>query len=323
LKIVKLKIHIVSFIHYRKIFYVFSGLLIAGGVVSLAIFGVPLSHEFTGGALLEVEFTGRLPEGNEPRPGGTGDIPTTAAIAEALKDAGIASPAVQPMDKNRFIIRSKPMDEALHQAAVERLKALGSENLTERRFETIGPTIGRELRVHSIWALLISLLGIYLYVMTAFWRTSGRFRPSLYALIGIATLLHDVVITAGLLSIINFFIPLDFGASLVAAFLVIIGYSINDTIIIYDRIRELARGAKNESVAAIVDRAIASAIRRSLFTSSATLLSLVAVFFFGGASLKTFALALVIGISIGSYSSICIASPLLFDLAHRPRRGSP
>lgn len=281
-------------------------MLIIGGVASLVIFGVPLSHEFTGGALLEVEFAG-----------GT---PTTAAVIETLKDVGITSAVVQPVDRNRFIIRSKPMDETLHQEVLERLRALGNGNLTERRFETVGPTIGRELRVRSIWALLISLLGIYIYITVAFWRTSGRFRPSVYALVGVATLLHDVVITAGLLSIINFFIPLDFGASVVAAFLMIVGYSINDTIIIYDRIRELARGAKNEEVGIIVDRAIFSAIRRSLFTTSTTLLSLVAVFFFGGESLKTFALALVIGIAIGSYSSICIASPLVLDLA--PRRGS-
>lgn len=281
-------------------------MLIIGGIASLAVFGIPLSHEFTGGALIEVEF----PSGG----------PSPAAIAEALKESGLASGAVQPMSESRFIIRSKPIDESLHQAVLERLRVLGNGAVTERRFETIGPTIGRELRVRSVWALAVSLLGIYIYVMVAFWRTSGRFRPSIYALVGVATLLHDVVITAGLLSIINFFSPLEFGAPLVAAFLVIVGYSINDTIIIYDRIREIARSAKNEEVGATVDRAILASLRRSLFTSSATLLSLVAVFLFGGESLKTFALALVIGIAIGSYSSICVASPLLLDLA--PRRGS-
>lgn len=297
---------IVPFLRYRKFFYAFSGLLIMGGIASLVIFGIPLSHEFTGGALLEIEFLN--------------GAPTTAAVTEALQEVTITPAVVQPVDGNRFIIRSKPMDETLHQEVLQRLRVLGNGNVMERRFETVGPTIGRELRARSIWALLISLLGIYVYVVVAFWRTSGRFRPSIYALVGVATLIHDVLITAGLLSIINFFVSLEFGASLVAAFLVIVGYSINDTIIIYDRIREIARGAKHEEVGTVVDRAIFSAIRRSLFTSCATLLSLVAVFFFGGETLKTFALALVIGIGIGSYSSICIASPLLFDLAPR---GSP
>lgn len=292
-----------SFLRYRKIFYAFSGLLIIGGIASLVIFGVPLSHEFTGGTLLEVEF----PNG----------APSPAAVTQGLKELNIGSLMVQPAGENRFIIRSKPIDESLHQAVVERLSALGNGTAAERRFETIGPTIGRELRVRSVWALFVSSGVIWLYIMAAFWRTGGRFRPTIYALVGVATLLHDMLITVGLLSIINFFSPLEFGASLVAAFLVIMGYSINDTIIIYDRIREIARGAKKEEAGSIIDRAIFASLRRSIFTSSSTLLSLVAVFFFGGETLKTFALALVIGISIGSYSSICIASPLLLDLAPR------
>lgn len=293
-----------SFLRYRKIFYVFSGALALGGLLSIFIFGLPLSHEFTGGALLEIEF---------PQ-----NPPAISRVEAVVREAHIPSPAVQMTRPGTYIIRSSPIDETVHQQLVARLGALGGK-VVERRFETIGPTIGKELRVRSIWVLVVSLLAIYIYVMAAFRNTSGRPRSSVYALVGILTLIHDVFITAGLLSIINLFMPLEIGAPVVAAFLVIFGYSINDTIIVYDRIRELRRGARNEDVGMSVDRAIFSTLRRSLFTSFATLLSLIAIFFLGGETLKTFALALVIGISIGTYSSICIASPLLVDLAPRGR----
>ena len=294
----------ISFLRYRYFFYGLSIALAVAGVVSIVIFGLSFSNEFTGGSLLEVEFTHGRPQQED--------------IANALKDINLGGITIQPSSGGTYILRFHSVDEVTHQKIVVALGAMNKGSVTEHRFEAIGPTIGRELRSISIWTTITALISIFIYLFIAFRKVPPRLGAHKFALIVIITLLHDVIITLGLVSIINIFTPLEIGVPVLAAFLVIAGYSINDTIIVFDRIRERAAREAGQDLRTQIDQAIMATLRRSLFTSTTTMLSLIAIFLFGGETLKVFSLALIIGIIIGTYSSVGIASPLLYTLTFSP-----
>lgn len=293
-----------SFLRYRKLFYASSLTLVAAGIVSIFVFGLSFSNEFTGGSLLEIEFVKGRPEQDRAR-----------QTLESFDPGGVT---VQPSGERSYIMRFRSVDEAAHQHIVRAFNELGGGEILEHRFEAVGPSIGRELRIISIWTSVTALGGIFLYLFFAFRKVPSRLGAHKFASVVIVTLLHDVVITLGLISLIGRFTPLEFGVPALAAFLVVAGYSINDTIIVFDRIREQVARQPKTDLETQIDQAIFGTLRRSLFTSVGTLLALVAILVFGGDTLKVFALALIIGIVIGTYSSIAVASPLLYTLARAP-----
>ncbi|MBI4280714.1 protein translocase subunit SecF [Candidatus Uhrbacteria bacterium] len=282
-------------IRYRKIFFVFSGLLIAAALLALGMWRLRLGTDFVGGSLLEVRWPGAAPAASDLR-----------AALDPLLERDFA---VQQGAENNTILRSQALSEEKHQEVLTKLKERHG-TFDELRFDSIGPVIGRELIRKSIWALVMVLVGILLYIAWSFRKVSRPVAAWKYGVITILTGFHDVIIPLGLFSVLGKWFDLEVNASFVAAILTVLGYSINDTIVVLDRVREnLAAGLSDFE--ATVEKSVNQALARSLNTILTTLLALVAVFFFGGETTKHFVLALIVGIATGAYSSIFIASPLL------------
>lgn len=282
-------------IKYKKIWFIFSGTLIVASILSLVIWRLNFGIDFTGGSLLEVRWKGDVAASNDVR-----------STLDPLLDRDFV---VQQSDAGTTIVRMEPVSEDKHQEIVKVLKdKLG--DFDELRFDSIGPVIGQELARKSIWALIIVFVSIIIYIAFTFRKVSRPVSSWKYGALTVFTAFHDSIIPLGLFSVLGHFYGTEVNAAFVAAILTILGYSINDTIVVFDRTREnLSRGTMNFTDT--VETSVNQTIARSLNTTFTTLLALVAVFFFGGPSVKDFALALIAGIATGAYSSIFIASPLL------------
>ncbi|MBI4253306.1 protein translocase subunit SecF [Candidatus Uhrbacteria bacterium] len=264
-------------------------------IVSLISFGLKFGIEYTGGSLLEVEYSQVRPD--------------TATLSKHFEALDIRDAEIKPAGEKGMIARFRDVDEDTHQKILAELKK-GDANLSERAFESIGPVIGEELRTKSLWALLIALLLICLYISIVFRKVSFPVVSWKYGVVALVTLFHDVPFVLGVFALLGKFGGVEITSSFIPAILTVIGFSVHDTIVVFDRIRENLtkhRGNFEE----IVNMSINQTIVRSINTSLTVLLVLFAIFFFGGESLRYFALALIFGIGIGTYSSIFIASPLL------------
>ncbi|MCC6563328.1 protein translocase subunit SecF [Candidatus Uhrbacteria bacterium] len=288
-----------SVVKYRAVWYAISSVMLIGSIASFAVFGLKQGIEFTGGTLMAVRF--------ENRPSVTEASDT---LNRAVPDLG--SIVVQPAGENDMQFRVKTLSEDEHQAVLKGLQEQHGQ-ITELRFDAIGPVIGEELRRKSMQGLLIVGLAIMAYVAWAFRRVSAPVPSWQYGGVTLLAALHDVIIPIGAFSLLGHYYGWEIGTPFVAAILTILGYSITDTIVVFDRIREHLLKS-NQSFADLVDSAIRQTFLRSFSTSATTLLVLVAIFLFGGASLHEFTLALIIGITVGTYSSIFVASPLLVSL---------
>lgn len=280
----------------RKIWFSFSGLLVVLSVLALIIWGIRPGIDFTGGSLLEVRFPNNtLPLGSELNP-----------RFEALE---VGAPTVQKGEVDTLVLRFPPVTEEKHQEIIDKLKAdfPGSE---ESRFSSIGPSVGQELFRKSLLAVVLVALMILGYIAWSFRKVSRPIAAWKYGAIVIVTFLHDVIIPLGLFAVLGRFMGWEVGSAFIAAILTILGYSIADTIVVLDRVREnlkRVRGTFEE----VVEASVHQTITRSVNTSATTMLALAAIFFFGGATLRDFSLALLVGIFFGTYSSIFIAAPLL------------
>ena len=282
-----------NFLRYGKIYFLFSGTLIALSVIGFAVFRLQFGIDFTGGSIMEIEYQTQRPPNEE--------------ILSAISDLDLGSLYIQPTGERGVIIRMKAASEETHQRILERL-----EDAQELRFESTGPVIGRELQGKTRIIVLLSLLGIALYVMFAFRKTVRPLRSWSWSIVALFTLLHDTVITLGLLVILGKYYGVQIQIPILVALLTVIGYSINDTVVVFDRIRENLSHKAGFDLADTINKSITQTLSRSLATSATTLLVLLALLFFGGETLKFFALTLVAGIAIGTYSSIFIAPVLLF-----------
>jgi len=287
----------IKIIQKRKIWFTISGIVILSSILSLIFWGLPLSIDFTGGSLLEISFPQNRPKISE--------------IKENLKDLDLGEIQIQPAGKNDMILRMKSVDEETHQKILSSLKEK-YKGLKEERFESIGPVIGSELKRKAIYALIIAAICIILYIAWAFRRVSKPVASWKFGLIAIIALVHDLIITVGVFSIVaHFSLGIEAGVPFIAALLTILGYSVNDTIVVFDRTRENLLKHYGEDFEEIVNMSVNQTIIRSINTSITTLLVLLAIYFFGGLSIKYFALTLIIGVISGTYSSIFIASPLV------------
>lgn len=279
----------------RKIWFSISVISIAASIFFLAFFGLKLGLDFTGGTLLEVRF-----EGSSPAP---------EEVSSALAGLDMGEIVVQTADNNGLILRAKTIDEAKHQ---EILSVLNDKfgKAGELRFESVGPVLGNELKKKAIGSLLLVFAAITIYIAWSFRRVSKPVSSWAYGIITLLTAFHDVIIPLGLFALLGRLYGIEVGSPFVAAILTVMGYSINDTIVVLDRVREnLSRDSGGFE--GIVEHSVQQTLIRSLNASMTTLLALTAVFLFGGESLKYFSLALIVGIATGTYSSIFIASPLL------------
>jgi len=285
-----------SIIGARKISYIVSGILISLSVLSLLIWGLNLGIDFTGGSIIEIEYVGIRPGNDE--------------IFAKLQAVAIENPVIQPTGEKGVIIRTMDLDENTHQAALLSLKELGG--LQEKRFNSVGPTIGAELRRKSMWAIGLVIVMIVLYISWAFRSVSRPIASWKYGIAAIAALIHDVSIPAGVFAYLGHFYGVEVDTLFVTALLTIFGFSVHDTIVVFDRIREnLKKYGGEEGFEAIVERSIRDIIPRSISTSLVVLFVMFALYFLGGATTQFFALAMIIGIFFGTYSSIFIASALL------------
>lgn len=288
-----------NIIRYRKIWYIFSGILIAASITALSLWGLQLGIDFTGGSLLEVEFSGVRP--------------SVADVNATLQPLGLGDIRVQPSGEIGALIRMKNVDEPTHQAIVAILiHEFGS--VTEKRFDSIGPVIGSELKQKSLVALFLVFIAIIVYIAWAFRRVGKPVASWKYGIAAFIALIHDALIPIGVFSVLGKFYGVELESLFVAALLTVIGFSVHDTIVVFDRIREnLSRSVGNEPFDEVVGKSVSQTITRSISTSLTTVLVMAALFFFGGASTKFFSLAFLIGVISGTYSSIFIASSLLVD----------
>lgn len=277
----------------RKIWYTISLIVIIIGLVFLLFKGLNFGIDFQGGTLLEFKFAQQV---------------SNEEVRKILSEIGIAEDAKiqQSAQQGIFgvLIRAKELAPEQIVKIEEALKeAYPSTEML--RTDMVGPLIGKELRTKALWAMLIASLAIIAYISIRF-----EFR---FAIVAIIALLHDVMITIGLFAIMGKEINTPF----VAALLTIVGYSINDTIVIFDRIRENMKLMRRTPFIELANKAVVDTLPRSINTSLTTLITILAIYFFGGASIKTFMLALFIGVFAGTYSSIFIASPLLVSWENR------
>ncbi|OGZ41367.1 MAG: protein-export membrane protein SecF [Candidatus Ryanbacteria bacterium RIFCSPHIGHO2_02_FULL_45_43] len=289
-------------IKYRNIFYAVSLLLVTASFAAVIVWGLPLGIDFRGGSLLEVTYT-------EQRP-------SVAVVNNALVTSGIHNARVQFIGDKGLLIRTRHLSEQEHQVMIAALQnsRLEGSDFEERRFESIGPVIGKELGRKALIALALALVFILLYIAWAFRKVSHRFSSWKYGMVALVALFHDIIIPTGIFAFLGQWGIVEIDALFVTALLTILGFSIHDTIVVFDRVRENLKKFEHFSFSDVTARSISETIVRSVNTSLTTLLVLLAVFFFGGDSVHYFALALVLGIFFGTYSSIFIASPLLVTL---------
>ena len=286
----------------RKFSYTVSLTLVALSYLALAMWGLKLGIDFTGGSLLEVEFAGARPENN--------------AILEQLNKADIESAVIQPTGERGAILRFKDVNEEQHQNILSSLSKLGE--VQEKRFDSIGPTIGKELRRNSLWAIAFVLLMIVIYIAFVFRGVSRPLSSWKYGVVAIIALFHDIIIPAGLFAYLGYFHGVEIDTLFVTALLTILGFSVHDTIVVFDRIRERLNSSQvKESFENTVEWSIRSTMTRSINTSLTVLLVMAALFFLGGDTTKFFSLAILVGVFFGVYSSIFIASALFVSLNKR------
>lgn len=284
-----------NIIKTRKYWYLLSALMIGGSIALLTIFGLKQGVDFSGGSLVVVRY-----EGTRPTP------VEAESIVAPLELGGIV---IQPVGESDMSFRLKDMDEETHQKFLKQLKDkyLG---ITELRFDSIGPVIGQELKSKSVIALIVVFLAIMVYIAWTFRKVSVPMASWKYGVITAFTAFHDVIVPIGLFALMGKTHGAEIGTSFVAAILTIMGFSIHDTIVVLDRVRENLQRSSGV-FEDIVNTSLNQTILRSLNTTISTLLALIAVYLFGGSTVKDFSLALIVGIAVGTYSSIFIAAPML------------
>ena len=305
----------------RTLWWGISGAVILAGIISMLIswqqIGAPLrpSLDFVGGTRLQFERDCTLPS-NCDKPI---DI---NVVREVVASQGLADSSIQLIadketgDKNGVLIRSKTLDvEKRTQLQKALSEGIGTFDPQKSQIDTVGPTLGRQLFNTGITALIVSFFGIVIYL-------SIRFKLD-YAVFAIIATFHDLVMTTGIFSIFGLLFGTEVDSLFIVALLTITGFSVNDTVVIYDRIRETLEANPNRPIAEVVDDAVNQTLARSINTTLTTLLSLIAIFLFGGETLKNFALALIIGFVTGAYSSIFIASTLLAWWRERQQKSNP
>lgn len=290
----------------RNIFFALSIILLIPGILSLIFWGLPLGIDFKGGSLIVLNFKGERPQAQ--------------TITEKLSTLDLGNITVQPVAEKGVSLKLKHIDNETYQKILQNLKD-NFGDIEEVSFDAIGPTIGKELRNKSVMAVILVLILIIIYIAFAFRKVStGPVHSWVYGVAAVIALIHDIFMVMGIFSILSHFFKIEIDTLFVTALLTILGFSVHDTIVVFDRIRERLKVSYNKTFEETVNDSINQTLVRSINTTLTTLFVLLALFLFGGQSIKHFVLALLIGITSGTYSSIFVASPLLVvwdNLRHR------
>lgn len=337
-------------IHKRKVYYGISLVLLVAAVVFLAIWGFKTGIDFTGGSLLEISFGEMERPANQEILEALSDLELGEITIQPSGEKGVIlrfqeidekrHQAVLNKLENQFLISGLPAPAGEENLDVEqkenfqvevvegagevslgdiKIETSGGPKIQEERFDSIGPSIGRELKTKSFYAIIIVIAAIIAYIAWAFRKVGRPVASWKYGVIAVIALIHDVIITCGIFAVLGHYFNIEINTPFVAAVLTILGYSVNNTIVVFDRVRENLHRYQGDFEETI-NMSINETLARSINTSLTTLLILLAVFFFGGETVKYFVLALVVGIMAGTYSSVFLSSPLLVTWQNLSRR---
>lgn len=279
----------------RYLYFLISLILIVPGVIGLAIWGLPLAVDFSGGSLVEVHFE-------------TGKAPSLEELRSIYAEQGFPDAEPRTSGDNEFVIRTKHIDDAVNKRIIEALSENSGGEVTVLRFDSVGPTVGLEVTRRAVGAVALASLAIMLYIWYAFRGVSNAYR---YGVSAILAMLHDVAVVFGMQALLSHFFGWEVGSLFLTALLTVIGFSVHDSIVVFDRIRENARRYRRESYEEIVNRSIVQTMARSINTQLTVFLTLLAMAVFGGSTIRHFVIILMIGVLSGTYSSIFNASPIL------------
>lgn len=300
-----------SIVKHRKIFYTFSVILIAVSLFSIMFWGLKPSVDFVGGSLLEVYYNGEAPKMEE--------------VSKALNSLGFGDASIRSSEGGYFF-RLRELTPSEKDAIMQGISFSGKYAPIEKTFSSVGPILGKEALQKSLISIFLVLLAIVFFIAFAFRKVSKPVSSWVYGIVTVLALLHDVIIPTGVFAILGHFYGFEVDTLFVTALLVILGFSVHDTIVVFDRVRENLH--KNEGVTfgkfpkatpwerfeIIVGESVNETIVRSINTSLTTLLAILMLYIFGPIAIKNFALALLIGITVGTYSSIFIGSTLLVTI---------
>lgn len=283
-------------IRIRKVWYIVSIFLIALSIVSLLTFGLRTGIDYSGGTILVYE---------------TIDKKASEVIEAKIKDMSITSYQIRPQGNNQILVKTVNLETAEHNKLTQDIKSMVPD-IAEIKYDSIGPTVGQDLRNKSLLAIILASFAIIVFIAFAFRKVPKPLKSWKFGFLAVVALLHDLLITTGLVALLgHFFVWLEIDALFITALLTIMGFSVHDTIVIYDRLRENFIKNTHKTIEQVAEESVNQTFARSINTSLTTIIVLTALLIMGGASIRHFVLVLIIGILIGTYSSIFVASPLL------------
>jgi preprotein translocase subunit SecF len=299
----------------RKIFYIFSAILLITSIASLFVWGLELGIDFKGGSAIEVRYVDVRPEASL----------VEKNISALATEISLGNYVLQSVGDTDYSIKSRMVSDIERQQIENAFSNNGANKIELKKVNSIGPLIGKEAAEKAIISIILVILCIVLFITFAFRKVSKPVQSWKYGLMAIIALAHDVIIPAGVFSILGHFKGYEVDTLFVTALLVILGFSIHDTIVVYDRIREnLSDSIKandKKTFETIVGESVRQTFVRSINTSMTTILALFVLYFLGPQATEHFSLALIIGVAIGTYSSIFIASALLVTIEKVQKKG--
>jgi preprotein translocase subunit SecF len=294
-------------VRHRAFFFWFTGLLLVGSIAALILLPPKLSIEFTGGSLLKVAYTGTRP-------------PVTT-LKQEIATLNLGETSVRESGINDVVIRTRTLSPEEHNALTSALSGNGVDPLTELQYNSIGPTLGNELTTKALYALGAVVLAIMLYIAFVFRKVPKPVPAWGYGVIAVAMLAIDIIVPSGFFAVYAHFTGAQVDTLVIIALLALLGYCINDVIVIFDRIREhLGRNEKSgqkQPFEEVVGRSITETIGRSINTALTVALALLALIIVGSETTRTFAIVMLVGVVAGTFSSICRSAPLLIPIANR------
>jgi len=279
----------------RYLYFLFSLLVIIPGLIGFGLWGLPLSIDFTSGSMLEVKFQ-------------SGNLPQPADVIAIYDQVGLKDSRVQTTADGTLVIRSRDMTNDTKTQIISTMEKQFNDKATILQFNTVGPAIGKEVTTNAAIAVALAALGILLYIWFAFRKIPNAYR---YGIAAIIAMLHDVLVVIGVQTFLSHFMGWEFDSLFLTALLTVIGFSVHDTIVVFDRVRENSSVYRRLPFEQIVNHSIVQTLDRSINTTLTVLLTLFTLALFGGVTIRHFVIILLVGIFSGAYSSIFNAAPIL------------